>query len=199
MSINEDKKNKIRKFYSDEILQHVCHVSDSFNEFMKDSQIGCLRIRWDWEEGGLLEPHIRRLTSDMPDNLARTFERHLWYSRHNLTDISVLKKSVDDDETFLMLLQGHCNDGWDNGCRLIELFDYQGESLGSGFFRVGGWDGGVLQQWIDWVDRQLNGNDYFMSAPPYPDDSELNEEQANVLRRYELIWSEDGSYPVSFE
>jgi hypothetical protein len=142
--------DKTRKFYSDAILQHVRYVSDSFNEFMPDSQIAWLRINWDWEQGGLSEPEVRRLVNDMPQNLVDTFERHLWYSQHNLTDISVVQGSVNGKETFLFLFEGHCNDGWDNGCRLLELFDCKGKSLGSGFFRVGGWEGGVLQQWIDW-------------------------------------------------
>lgn len=201
MSIAASKKDSIRQFYSEAVVEHITNISDSFKEFIPDCKIGWVDIKWNYSNHELLKPEVQRLPKCLPQSLITTFERHLWYSRHNLTDIFVLKVAVNDIETFLFLFEGHCNDAWDNGCQLIELFDSDGDSIGSGFLKSGGrWENGVLKQWIDWVDRSLKGNDYWKPAPPYPDDGDIQSEPYHVCQSIQQpIWSEDGNYPVSFE
>lgn len=162
------RKNTVREVCEKKLVE-LLEVSDDFGKFMPKHRIGYVRLTWNWKNMTLLPPEIVRPSQNLPKNILDTFERHLWYSRHSISDIYLVKVPVESRDAFFFAFQGHCHDGWDNSCRLFEVLDEQGESLGSG--DVCDRRGDVIPKtYINWTDRQLDGRDYYTEAPPWEGD-----------------------------
>ncbi|MDF0552688.1 hypothetical protein [Kamptonema sp. UHCC 0994] len=157
----DSRKNTLREIFEKELVEFL-DTSNDLREFMPEQRIVCVDLEWNHNETDILPPEIVRPPQNLPKNILNTFERHLWYSRHNISDIYLLKFPVDGQDAFFFIISGHCHDSWDNSCLLVEILDEQGESLGSG---------DILYRWeeghIKWMDRQLDGRDYYKTAPPW--------------------------------
>lgn len=183
----DSKKISIREFYLD--LVKDLDDGGSYVEFMPESRIAHLYIEWDLESRDIsvdemFKRDIKRPDGTIPSSVKKSYERHFWYSRHNITDITVLKLSVDGENTYGLLFQGHMNDGWDNAGTLIEVYSEQGELVGSGSFYFCEETRGNA---IKWSDERLCGKSYMTPAPPWPLDP--SEEKYDVYQRVP-IWSE---------
>lgn len=181
------RKKSVRQFYNTAVTEHLRERGD-FRKFMPECWIGYVFLYWDGYE--LLPPEIKRPTQEVPKTVLDTFERHLWYSRHNLSDIYLLRIPVEGPDTYIFLIQGHCHDAWDNGCQLVETFDQRGEPLGAGSIRHAGWEGDTPVQYIDWMDRQLDSRDYYKPAPPWDGDP-LPEDFSYHHLSLPILWSEE--------
>jgi hypothetical protein len=180
-------KNSVREVCEKELVE-LLHVSDDLGEFMPQHRIGYVRLTWNWKNMTLLPPEIVRPPQNSPKNILDTFERHLWYSRHNISDIYLLKIPLDGRDAFSFAIQGHCHDSWDNSCRLFEVLDEQGESLGSGEVSDRSEDA-IIKNYIKWKDRQLDGRDYYMVAPPWDGDPPP-EDNSYEYWGQRIVWSE---------
>lgn len=63
--------------------------------------------------------------------VVNAFRRHIWYAKHNFSDISVLEFSTREAKTFAICINSYVDDGWDNSGRFIEIYDGQGQLMGA--------------------------------------------------------------------
>jgi hypothetical protein len=136
---------------------------------------------------------IKRIQQDIPKRISDTFDRHFWYSQHSLSDLYFLKITIAEKPAFVLLIRGLLDDGWDNSGSWIEIFDEQGEFLGSGMFG---------DEAIFWQDRPLNGEDFNTPAPPWiSDEVELKVIRPKWADEVNPFWSEEilTQYAVSIE
>ena len=75
---------------------------------------------------------IKRLNSNIvPESIIESFNRHIWYSRYCLTDIRAVKFDVVGCETFALYIEGYVDDSWDNGILAWEIYESNGDFIGS--------------------------------------------------------------------
>ena len=184
------QKSVIRQFYEEE-LQKLYELTDSFSDFFSSCRIGSVQLLSIDTDEGIDCIDIERIQQVIPQVVADTYNRHLWYSQHSLSNLYLLR-IPEEPNTFALLqsserrepplrlcallIEGFANDGWDNSGRFIEVFDERGEFLGSGFCDYEG---------VEWMDRQLKGNDFHTSAPPCVVDT------PDVQKYHEPIWLEE--------
>lgn len=186
----EAHKIVVRRFH-DECISSL-NTGGSYETFMPEHRVAHLYLDWDYEgifpgsgfEEETLQRNVKRLGEEFPKNICDAFERHLWYSRHNMTDITVLKFQVDSQNTFALLLQGHMNDRWDNACTLLEVYDEDGGLVGGGCIE---YSHEILCEVVRWTDQRLTGRDYALWSPPWFEDKD--EEPYSVCYGQPL-WSE---------
>lgn len=162
MFTDEDKL-VVRAFYSDlfdQLNEQMFSVLD-VHDFLSDRSVGHLKLGD--EQGYLLPAHdfedyieLKRINPEtVPQTIIDAFERHIWYSQHNLSDINVFKYDVGEQETFAIYIAGYVDDGWDNGCHLLEVYDGSGELVGA------------TTSGRDWKENPLDHQDYFHIPPAY--------------------------------
>lgn len=168
------RKYVVRQFYEEE-LKKLYKVTDSFSGFFPSCRIASVQLLSIATDEGFDCVEIERIQQDIPQIVANTYNRHFWYSQHSLSELYLLKIPVVQD-TFALLIPGFVDDGWDNAGRFIEVFDEQGEFLGAGHCHYEG---------VEWMDRQLKGDDFFTPAPPWIGDT------SDVQNSYKPMWSEE--------
>ncbi|MDJ0702443.1 MAG: hypothetical protein QNJ46_04105 [Leptolyngbyaceae cyanobacterium MO_188.B28] len=169
--VHSNRRQAIRQFYQEkakEFYNRVGSLQLYFDDFFPEFCIGSLVVEIDdYSEPIRLIPRIQRINQEVPKTVLKTFNRHLWYSQFNLSDIVVVRVPIDGLDSFAMLVHGHFNDWWDNGCTLFEIFDERGAPVGAAT------DISFVFQESDniqWLDRQLDGDDYVQIAPAFLDD-----------------------------
>ncbi|MEG4286457.1 hypothetical protein QUB68_25335 [Microcoleus sp. A006_D1] len=176
-----NRKFLVRKFYEEEIGRFY-HQYDSLSDFFPDCRIGCLQLFGEFGDG-LESVEIERPPQDIPKTVADTYDRHFWYSQHSLSEIYLVKIPVESQISFAILIQGYVDDGWDNSGSFIEVFDQQGQFLGSGRCDR---ECKYLETFaIEWLERQLNGRDLSTSSPPWIGDEPEGQAAS------EPMWSEE--------
>lgn len=161
-----DRKTAIRLFYEQEIRKFYYEkgIESSFIDLKKDCRIGGASVHIDetFDEttenvaGGIED------SQDVPLSVANAFERHLWYSKHSLSDISVLKVQMEGTATFAICISGYVDDGWDNSGRFIEVYDIDGSFVGASIVP----DFEEEDSFV-WMNRPINGKDFNSYAPPW--------------------------------
>jgi hypothetical protein len=128
---------------------------------------------------------IERIHEDVPESISENFDRHLWYSQYSLSDLYLIKISIDHAPIYIFLIQGLVDDGWDNSGCWLEIFDEQGAFLSSARFD---------DENIQWREERIRGDDFYTPAPPWIGDAP----NAPVEKP---MWSEDilAKYAVSIE
>jgi hypothetical protein len=97
------------------------------------------------------------LPGSVPQSVLDFFDRHIWYARYNLSTVSVFKLNVNGIDTFTVCIEGYVDDGWDNSCLLLEIYDV----LGNLIMSMGGTS-------LPWEDRLLDHKDSgYPLTPPY--------------------------------
>jgi hypothetical protein len=179
--VSSDRRNAIRQFHEEkarEFYEREGNLQLYSVEVFPGFLIGSLVIETDdLSERVKLIPRLQKINQNVPKTILDTFDRHLWYSQYNLSDIFVTRVPIDELDSFAILIKGHFHDWWDNGCALLEVFDEQGIPMGAVADISFAFDDSSN---IDWLDRQLSGDDYFQLAPPYPEDFLDRELQAEV-------------------
>ena len=97
---------------------------------------------------------VKRLPSTIPIDVLDSFNHHYLTSQTRLVDIYVVRTAVDGEDTYSILLNGYVDDGWDQETKFLEVYDSQGEIIGS--------CRGVLNLdcSIKWEDRAFTIDDY---------------------------------------
>jgi hypothetical protein len=118
-------------------------------------------------------------SSKVPGSVIESFNRHIWYSRHCLTEIHVVKFHVANLETFAVYIEGYVDDGWDNGIAGWEIYEASGNFIFSLIRSNGKW----FHQ-----DEFITSEDFGTAkiCPPYT--PEL------VAQSSSPIWIEEGYY-----
>ena len=98
------------------------------------------------------------------ESLLNACDRIYWYLKQSLGVLTVLKISVNDIHTFAFCITGYIDDGWDNGCELIEIWDCLGNLIGSA--NIPHADDPDREVW-SWKDRPIRGNDFYSPAPEW--------------------------------
>ncbi|MEH2211023.1 hypothetical protein [Nostoc sp.] len=154
------RKSVVRQFYSTE-LNKLYDLSDSFCNFFPACRIASVQLLTLSTDMAFNCVEIERIEQDIPQSVVKTYNRHLWYSQYSLSNLYLVKISVESENSFALLIQGYVDDGWDNSGRFIEIFDKQGDFLGAGRCHYEG---------VEWLSRQLNGKDFYTPAPPWVGD-----------------------------
>lgn len=133
----------------------------------------------------------------MPASVVNAFRRHIWYAKHNFSDISVLEITIGEAKTFAICINGYVDDGWDNSGSFIEIYDEQGQLMGATI--VPCWDD--EEAWKDWrwMERKIRGNDFNTPAPPWS--QEEADERRGKRRKPTSDFSQldsSNSIPVAF-
>lgn len=168
------QKDLIRQYYENKIEticdREIIYFQHFISKFPFDGRIlGYLKIRAN--DLGFSGVKFQKISETVPETVVKSFERHLWYSQHNLSDVYLAKISANGIDSFALLIKGYFDDGWDNSCELIEIFDAQGNHLGS----INLSQEFILENYendkqIIWLDRLLDGSDYGHQDFFYPDD-----------------------------
>ncbi len=175
-----DTKMAIRQFYEETIRKSAAQydIEPIMGSVNSKFRIGCagfdpedtFQFQAD-QSRNTYEIALAALIEEVPINVLRAFERHIWYAQHSISSISVFKIPVEEVTTFAICIGGYVDDGWDNGGEFIEVYDQQGQLVGSA--RVPSYDG--QEYWMNWKwqARPLRGDDFYTPAPPW------SEEEAN--------------------
>lgn len=173
--VTNKEKLAARTFYS-ALFQQVIDMFSIVHKhkFLNSRSMGYLKLG---DERGYLHPgdsfeeyiELKRINpSSAPQTVIDSFERHVWYSQHNLSDIIAFKDEVEGQETFAIYISGYVDDGWDNGCKLLEIYNAEGELLGATI------DG------INWDEQPFDHQDYYHRTPVYGEQSEPIWLQENI-------------------
>lgn len=112
--VNSDRRNAIRQLHEERARKFYEREGDLqlyFAGFFPESLIGSLITETDdFSERIKLIPRLQRINQDIPKTILDTFDRHLWYSQYNLSDIFVVRVPVDELDSFAMLIKGNFHD-----------------------------------------------------------------------------------------
>lgn len=111
-----DRKQLIRKFYENCLEQEGCAI-DGFHYFMQNNRIGRveLLVTGDWGEYGCEgifdSVEIEPISDRCPQQVREAFDRHIWFSQHNLTNIFVFNSVIFWDiwSSFCSNLSNFCS------------------------------------------------------------------------------------------
>jgi hypothetical protein len=171
-------KLKIRKFYEQEIAKWC---EEAITDFKPKSQIGHEFYTPDNTLEEEEEERYQKLSpsslssaiskrEQVPQNVLNACDRISWYLKHGFGEISVVKVTFQEIITFAICVQGYVDDGWDNGVSLIEVYNFQGELVGSSM--IPDIDEANHWRWMNLPIRSYHFNTYV----PYWSDEEEEEE-----------------------
>lgn len=186
---DKDSRAAIRYFYEGIGGFYDQHFGKDIDKAVSEFLIGYLRLGDIQSDGTLDFIELSRISSNsVPKSVIDSFERHVWYSKNSLSDIWVIKVPFEDKNTFGILVIGYVDDGWDNGCCLFEVYNDQGELVGS------------TTNGFHWEDRQYDHTDYFhQPTPPYDFSKKLDNTHSELdtkgkpdaLGKWPLFWSDN--------
>jgi hypothetical protein len=169
--VNQPEKVGIFRFY-ESWLNRVCDEGreSDYLSFSSQSCLGYLavggierKVLKINENGrfsainGVSQIQLKKLLpGSAPQSVLDSFERHIWYARYNLSTVSVFKLNVNRIDTFAVCIEGYVDDGWDNSCLLLEIYDVLGSLIMS------------MGTSLPWEERLLDHNDSgYPLTPPY--------------------------------
>ena len=100
----------------------------------------------------------------VPDSLLQACDRISWYLKQSYGQLTVIKVPVDGIDTFAICIQGYVDDGWDNSCKLIEIWDSSGNFIGSASPAA---EDDMSRAVFHWNDRIIRGSDFANPAPEW--------------------------------
>ncbi|MEG3928694.1 MULTISPECIES: hypothetical protein [unclassified Microcoleus] len=105
---------------------------------------------------------IERIQQNIPQTVTDAFDRHFWYSQWTLSELSLVKIPIAEQDTFFLFVVGLCDDGWENNARFIEIFAQKGEFLGATDL--------YCDRAVKWREKQFTNQDYrdIRGEPPPP-------------------------------
>ncbi len=168
-SINDNSmsisKSRIQQFYEETFIPQLRRLEKDgtlfpwlveFPSCIGYLELGSLQLNSESEE---YQPtldfvRVKRLPANIPVNVRDSFNHHYLTSKTRLVNIYVVKMDVDGEVTYSILLIGYVDDGWDQETKFLEVYDSQGEIVGS--------CRGVLDLDcpIKWQDRAFTIDDY---------------------------------------
>lgn len=135
-----DKKLAIRSFYEKEIekFHEISYGVETITDFKYKNQIGGTVFNpEDFKDRNNcpLSPSPMSIAISkreaVPASVLSACDRHYWYLENSLGILVLLKIPFKEVLTFAICIDGYIDDGWDNGCSLIEIYDDQGKLVGS--------------------------------------------------------------------
>jgi hypothetical protein len=196
--LTENERLIVKDFYATQIEQMAGR--DYLRDFLLNYSIGYIKIGnergyVEWEEYStpsgasairIKNVELKRIDSDTaPESVVNSFQRYIWCSRFSLRDVRVVKFSVDKIDTFAIYNEGYVDDGYDGELTSWEIYDLEGDLIGSLIF----WNSAWLFQ-----DEEIDPSDFSPPVPPYSPDIQ----QSST----EPVWSaENGQwiFPMWFE
>jgi hypothetical protein len=153
---NENREAAVKEFYK-ALLEQLSQQSISgLHQYLGANRVGYVELGSIQNDGTFDLLKLKRIKpSDVPSSVIDSFNRHLWYSRHSLSDICVVRFSIKDQNTFAIYIFGYVDDGWDNGCILLEVYDMNGDLLGT------------MVNEKDWISGKVEHYHYFHKTPEY--------------------------------
>jgi hypothetical protein len=170
------RKTSVKSFYEEELAK--LQETGSFKPLFPDCQIGRVELRSLHTDVGFDCLEVERPPLDLPQPVTDTFNRHFWYSQHNLSDLHLVRAPVESEVSFALLVQGFVDDGWDNEGWFIEIFDEQGQ-----FVDAGTCDAETGE--ITWLGRQLSRRDFNTRPPAWTGD------EPTTRSTTQPMWSEE--------
>lgn len=181
-----DKKLAIRSFYEKEIekFHEISYCVEPITDFKYKNHIGGAGFHFDnlnEENNCKLSPSPMSIEiskrEEVPASVLSACDRHYWYLQNSLGFVSVVKIPFKEVATFAICISGYVDDGWDNGCSLIEIYDDEGKLVGSASVPH---PENPDYSWR-WMDRPLRSDDYYScSALPW---SEEEAEEIEIEKR----------------
>ncbi|MEH2086332.1 hypothetical protein [Nostoc sp.] len=158
-----ERKLVIRQFYKEKIrTDFEYNICETFQEKF---EIGCVIFTpedtFKDEAINIQEFAIKALKEEVPAGILNAFKRHIWYAKRAASEIRVFKISINKVISFAICIHGYVDDGWDNSGDFIEIYDEQGELMGSKILGEEDWE-----KWR-WIDRPILSNDFHSFAPPW--------------------------------
>lgn len=168
-SINQNSmpisQARIKQFYEDTLIPQLRQLVEAgtLYSWLIESphcvgylELGSVEVNSASEDHPLSLDSVRlkRLDSSTPINILNSFNHHYLTSQTRLADIFVMKTGIDGEDTYSILINGYVDDGWDQETKFLEVYDHQGELIGS--------CRGVLDlnYPIKWEDRAFTIDDY---------------------------------------
>lgn len=161
----------IRQFYEQELRKFVEEESyRGISGFKSGCRIGGASISPEdsLNTGSSIDGNEKVLIDadkKVPASVINAFRRHIWYAKHNFSDISVLEIPIGEATTFAICINGYVDDGWDNSGSFIEIYDEQGQLMGAIMLPCRD-DKEAWKDWR-WMERPIRGNDFETLAPPW--------------------------------
>jgi hypothetical protein len=158
------RQQTIRQFYERKIEEQGYFI-DGFMDFMPDKRIGRVELltTGDWGEygceGDFDSVEIEEIQNTVPHSVIESFDRHVWFSQHSLTNIFAFKISVEEQDTYIIGISGIAGDGYDNCCIFIEIFDESGKFAGATSI--------CEDKKPTWWNRPIDGNDFNGGVPKW--------------------------------
>ncbi|GAB4550288.1 MAG: hypothetical protein Tsb0014_44890 [Pleurocapsa sp.] len=181
-----NRTSKVRKIYEQEYFKfqeknHWERIITDFQSKYKIASGGYCPDWYDWEsfsEDELLffetQANEKKSPCDLsisinrkmkvPNSLSNACDRIYWYLKHSFGEMTVIKITVDNIDTFAICITGYIDDGWDNSCELIEIWDSSGDLIGSAYPPT--MDDPDPKIW-NWKDRPIRGDDFNSPAPEW--------------------------------
>ena len=148
---NEERESKDMSFSSQSCLGYLAvgGIEKKVLEINEDGKFSAIN--------GVPQIYLKKLLPDSaPQSVLDSFDRHIWYARYNISTVSVFKLNVNGLDTFAVCIEGYVDDGWDNSCLLLEIYDVLGNLIMS------------MGTSLPWEDRLLDHNDSgYPLTPPH--------------------------------
>ena len=160
-----ESKLVIRQFYEDKIRNNyednICDI------FQVKFEIGSAGFNpqdtFKKENINIQEFAKKALQQEVPTAVLSAFKRHIWYAKHGASEIRIFKIPVNKDISYAICINGYVDDGWDNHGNFIEVYNEQGQLMGSKVLCI---DEEDWENWI-WMDRPLQSKDFNSYTPPW--------------------------------
>lgn len=177
-----NKKLKIRLFYENEYakfpeeqitdFKYKCHIGG--DAYTPDD------ITDEEERYRKLSPSSLSIAiskrEKVPQSVLDACDRICWYLKHSFGDMTVIKVPFEEIITFAICVHGYADDGWDNYCSLIEIYDDEGELIGSSSIP----DLDEPEDWR-WMNRTIKSYDFNSCTVP-----KWSEDEEKEYRNFEI-------------
>jgi hypothetical protein len=155
---------------------------------MREARIGRVElvITGDWDDCDFVcdSVEIEQIDPASPATAIEAFQRHMWFSQHDLSSVFALKIPVEDQATYALGIAGAADDGYDNSGNFIEIFDADGALLGSAIL--------AEAEKPNWLECQLDESDLYGGVLNWADRKERSRDQ-------DKRWSEESAVRVEQE
>jgi hypothetical protein len=181
--VNDNQKIDIKNFYLKEFERDFL-ISHSIGYVELGDEQGCLDVQqYDPPEtisnlGILLQlqglPGVVKLkeinVDSIPQSVIDAFDRHIWYSRYVLTNIIIVKFNISGIDTFGVYNESYSDDSWSSYLTSWEIYLSDGELLGS-----------LIYNSPNWLDRNINYNDFDLIVPPPYNPGEIRDPSSPIF------------------
>ncbi|MGL6344388.1 MAG: hypothetical protein ACRC80_35225 [Waterburya sp.] len=169
--LTEDEKLAVQNFYTSQVDQMA--GGEYLRDFLLDDSIGYIQLGDErgyvkWEEystpQGKSAIRIKNVmvkqieNNDVPESVLKAFQRYIWCSRYSLSDVRVVKFLVGEVVTFAIYNEAYVDDGWDGELNSWEIYDSEGDLVGSLIFFNSAWQ---------FQNEEIEPSDFSPPVPPY--------------------------------